>query len=83
MPGDDRVREIPGQDQQIVRITAIEFDRREHWDVVAGGEKTLLQGAVVDDEVEDLLTQLKVMEKSGRLGRRSKARDVRLSGHRS
>lgn len=77
MRGHDRLREVPGEDQQIVRVTLVEHGGGEDWDVLTRGEEALLQRTVVDYEVEDVITQLKVVEKGGRLGRRSKAGDSR------
>src|ERR1700687_1366629 len=76
----DGLGEVPGEQQEIVRMALLEHGGRQDWDVLTWCEQALFQRAVVDYEVEDVITQLKVMQKSGRLGGSSKAGDSRPFG---
>src|SRR6266545_1609198 len=71
----DRVREVPGQDQDIVRPALVDPLRRPDRHVRAGREEALLERVVVHDEVHHLAAQAEVHHECRRLGRRSIAGD--------
>ena len=71
----DRAGEVPGQDQKVVGPALFDGRRRQDRDVVARRVQPLFQGAVVDDEVDDVGAEAEVMHQGRRLGRRPVAGD--------
>jgi hypothetical protein len=72
--------EVPRQDQHIVGPVLVERGRRHDGDVVTGREETLLQRAVINDEIENVRTDAEVVRQRRRLRGSTETSDAEALG---